>query len=106
MENEGKKWSKLVNVLKDKRTEHSIKNRFNAMITKHRKYKLEKVSKVAARVLLLLRTKIENPSSIISAEDLPLQQHHNISPQSPPPSVDVQPNVEIVKVDDEPKCQE
>ena len=40
MENEGKKWSKLVNVLKEKRTEHSIKNRFNAMIVKHRKYKL------------------------------------------------------------------
>lgn len=59
-----------MNVLKDKRTEHSIKNRFNAMITKHRKYKLEKMSKVAARVLLLLRAKIESQSNIILAEGL------------------------------------
>jgi hypothetical protein len=48
---EGKKWSKLVGVLKDKRTEHSIKNRYNALIAKYRKYRMEKEAKVAARVL-------------------------------------------------------
>jgi hypothetical protein len=58
VESGGKKWSKLVNVLDDKRTEHTIKNRFNAMIAKYRRYKLEKDIKVAERVLKMLRRKL------------------------------------------------
>ena len=54
----GKKWSKLVNVLNDKRTEHTIKNRFNALIAKYRRYKLEKDIKVAERVLKALRKRL------------------------------------------------
>ena len=54
----GKKWSKLVNVLNEKRTEHTIKNRFNALIAKYRRYKLEKDIKVAERVLKILRKKL------------------------------------------------
>jgi predicted metal-dependent HD superfamily phosphohydrolase len=53
---EGKRWSRLVGVLGGKRTEHTIKNRFNAMIAKNRRYKFEKDIKVALRILEQLRT--------------------------------------------------
>lgn len=43
-------------VLDGKRTEHTIKNRFNAMIAKHRRYKFEKDVKVAIRILQQLTT--------------------------------------------------
>lgn len=51
VETSSKRWSKLVAVLGERRTEHTIKNRFNAMIAKHRRYKCEKDLKVAARIL-------------------------------------------------------
>lgn len=53
---EGKRWSRLVGVLGGKRTEHTIKNRFNSMIAKHRRYKFEKDVKVAMRILEQINT--------------------------------------------------
>jgi hypothetical protein len=43
--------------LGNKRTEHTIKNRFNALIAKNRRYKLEKDLKVANRILNNLKNK-------------------------------------------------
>jgi hypothetical protein len=60
---EGKKWSKLVAVLHYKRTEHTIKNRFNAIIAKNRRYKFEKEAKVAARILQQLTDRMQNEPS-------------------------------------------
>lgn len=58
VENTGKKWSKLVGLLGNKRTEHTIKNRFNALIARNRRYKLEKDLRVATRLLNNLRKKL------------------------------------------------
>lgn len=33
----GKKWANLVKILNDTRNEHSVKNKFNSIIKKHRK---------------------------------------------------------------------
>ena len=41
------------------RSEHSIKNRFNTLVAKHRKYKTENHLNVAARILANLKRKIE-----------------------------------------------
>lgn len=38
----GKRWCKLVPVLKETRTEHMIKNRYNSLINKQRKSKKER----------------------------------------------------------------
>jgi hypothetical protein len=38
----GKKWANLVKILNDTRNEHSVKNKFNSIIKKHKKlYKVE-----------------------------------------------------------------
>lgn len=58
VETSTKKWSKMVALLDDKRTEHSIKNRFNMLVAKHRRYKTEKDLKVAARLLTNLQAKL------------------------------------------------
>lgn len=55
---QGKRWSRLVAVLAHRRTEHTIKNRFNALVAKHRRYKFEKDLKVAARLLHQLTARI------------------------------------------------
>jgi hypothetical protein len=33
----GKKWANLVKILNDTRNEHSVKNKFNSIIKKHKK---------------------------------------------------------------------
>lgn len=63
MVEEGKRWSRLVGVLGGKRTEHTIKNRFNAMIAKHRRYKFEKDVKVAMRILDQLRMGVQRETT-------------------------------------------
>lgn len=78
----GKKWSKLVNVLNDKRTEHTIKNRFNALIAKYRRYKLEKDIKVAERVLKALRKKMGR-----EVEQTPAEKSHQVEEDRPEEAV-------------------
>jgi hypothetical protein len=60
VETSSKKWSKMVQLLGSRRSEHSIKNRFNTIIAKHRKYKSERDLNVATRILASLRRKMED----------------------------------------------
>jgi hypothetical protein len=48
----------MVSILDHKRTEHSIKNRFNTLVAQHRRYKTEKELKVASRILMKLQDKL------------------------------------------------
>jgi hypothetical protein len=66
---EGKRWSRIVAVLGDRRTEHTIKNRFNAVIARNRRYKFEKDVKVAARILEHLRLRAASQDSNRLEED-------------------------------------
>lgn len=57
MEN-GKKWCKLVSVLKDTRTEHMIKNRYNSLVNKQRKSKKEREEQLCHRIIKQIKKQI------------------------------------------------
>lgn len=55
VEREGKRWSKLVSLLNDKRTEHMIKNRYNSLISRNRLQRHDRERDIAQRTLNELR---------------------------------------------------
>ena len=57
----GKKWSKLVPVLNNTRTEHMVKNRYNSLITKLRgNNKKEKEEQVIQKVIKHVKKQLAN----------------------------------------------
>ena len=57
----GKKWSKLVPILNETRTEHMIKNRFNSLMTKLRgNSKKEKEDHVIQKVIKHIKKQLAN----------------------------------------------
>lgn len=56
----GKRWCKLVPVLKDTRTEHMIKNRYNSLLNKQRKSKKEREEQLCLRIIKQLKKQISN----------------------------------------------
>lgn len=59
----GKHWCKIVPILKDSRTEHMIKNRYNSLINKQRKSKKEREEHLRHRIVKLLKKQISNAAS-------------------------------------------
>jgi hypothetical protein len=59
----GKRWCKLVPVLKDTRTEHMIKNRYNSLLNKQRKSKKEREEQLCLRIIKQLKKQILNAES-------------------------------------------
>lgn len=55
----GKKWSKMVPLLGEKRTEHMIKNRFKSLIIKNKGHRLEREKQIARKLLAKLRMQPE-----------------------------------------------
>lgn len=56
----GKRWCKLVSVLKDTRTEHMIKNRYNSLINKQRKSRKEREEQLSLKIIKQLKKQISN----------------------------------------------
>ena len=50
----GKKWSRMVDMLRGSRTEHMIKNRYNSLISKWRVSKKQKEEEIAKKIYEML----------------------------------------------------
>lgn len=46
----GKKWSKIRDLLQNKRTEHMIKNRYHSLLTKNKAHRHEKLMQTVRRL--------------------------------------------------------
>jgi hypothetical protein len=55
----GKRWSRIVPLLNDTRTEHMIKNRYNSLISKARSSKKQKEEETARKILKQLNKSLD-----------------------------------------------
>jgi hypothetical protein len=65
----GKHWCKIVPILRDTRTEHMIKNRYNSLINKQRKSKKEREEHLRHRIVKLLKKQISNAATKKKVKD-------------------------------------
>lgn len=56
----GKRWCKLVSILKETRTEHMIKNRFNSLMTKMKANKRDKEENMIQKIIRQLKKQLAN----------------------------------------------
>lgn len=59
----GKRWSKVVPLLNETRTEHMIKNRYNSLISKNKVNKKQKEEEVANKIYQHIVKNLENDQS-------------------------------------------
>lgn len=57
---QGKRWCKIVPVLRDTRTEHMIKNRYNSLLSKQRRSKKEREEHLIQKIIKQLKKQINN----------------------------------------------
>lgn len=61
----GKRWANLVKILKDTRNEHSVKNKFNSIVRKHRKISAsEDEPAIYDEIIERIRNSIANRSKL------------------------------------------
>lgn len=55
----GKRWSKIVPLLHETRTEHMIKNRYNSLVSKNKSNKKQKEEEIANKIYRQLAKNVE-----------------------------------------------
>ena len=71
-------------VLKDTRTEHMIKNRYNSLLNKQRKSKKEREEQLCLRIIKQLKKQIMNAENRKRAEEQQIPKIENLTPEEKP----------------------